>query len=305
MTFVSYAQNFEDIMLWRALKHVRNGYYVDIGAQHPLIDSVSRGFYEQGWRGVHIEPVPHYADLLRKDRPDETVLQVAISDVEGTLELNVIPDTGLSTAVSAYAEQHQRERGLQSAHLVVRTLTLASAFRKNLGRECHWLKIDVEGLEEQVLKGWDPEMLRPWIMVVEATIPNSADMDYERWEPLLRRAEYEFAYFDGLNRFYVAKEHLQLAASFGTPPNVFDDAVLGRFGGSWLTRSIVAAHAERERELLADIREGEARQGELQRQMHELQRQIQLILNSRSWRVTAPLRRFVTALKANQGSDVP
>ena len=43
--FVSYAQNFEDVMLWRALKHVENGYYVDIGAQDPVFDSVSLAFY--------------------------------------------------------------------------------------------------------------------------------------------------------------------------------------------------------------------------------------------------------------------
>ena len=40
--FTSYAQNFEDVMLWRALKHVQKGTYVDVGAQHPVIDSVSK-----------------------------------------------------------------------------------------------------------------------------------------------------------------------------------------------------------------------------------------------------------------------
>ena len=54
--FISYAQNFEDVILWRALKHVENGFYIDIGAQDPVIDSVSRGFYEKGWRGLHVEP---------------------------------------------------------------------------------------------------------------------------------------------------------------------------------------------------------------------------------------------------------
>ena len=104
MAFISYAQNFEDVMLWRALKHIEKGFYVDVGAQHPVIDSVSKAFYERGWRGIHIEPVPQYAELLRKDRPDETVLQVALGDAEGTLELNVIPETGLSTCVDAYAQ---------------------------------------------------------------------------------------------------------------------------------------------------------------------------------------------------------
>lgn len=51
--FISYAQNFEDVMLWRALKHVKNGLYIDIGAHDPVICSVSLAFYERGWRGVH------------------------------------------------------------------------------------------------------------------------------------------------------------------------------------------------------------------------------------------------------------
>jgi|SRR5262245_3315890 len=55
---ISYAQNFEDIILWRALKHVEKGFYIDIGAQDPVVDSVSLAFYEKGWRGVHVEPVP-------------------------------------------------------------------------------------------------------------------------------------------------------------------------------------------------------------------------------------------------------
>ena len=136
MSFVSYAQNFEDVMLWRALKHIHNGVYVDVGAQHPVVDSVSKAFYEHGWRGIHIEPVAAYADLLRKDRPDETVLQVALADTEGMLELNVISDTGLSTAVDAYAQRHQSERGYNSQRIQVPVLTLKAATQVIDGQRC-------------------------------------------------------------------------------------------------------------------------------------------------------------------------
>lgn len=226
MSFISYAQNFEDVMLWRALKHVPNGVYVDIGAQHPLIDSVSKAFYEAGWRGIHIEPVPAYAELLRKDRPDETVLQVALGVTEGTLELNIIDETGLSTAVEQYAELHENQRGLTHRRVQVPMLTMKSALHSLAGSDVHWLKIDVEGFEEQVLRGWDSNVLRPWIMVVEATIPNSPQTDYAGWDPILTGADYQFVYFDGLNRFYVAKEHDELIAAFSAPPNVFDEVQL-------------------------------------------------------------------------------
>lgn len=242
MSFVSYAQNFEDVMLWRALKHVENGLYVDVGAQHPLVDSVSKAFYEQGWRGVHVEPVQAYADMLRQDRPDDTVLQVALADTDGVLELNVIPETGLSTAVDEYAERHLAEHGFAHTTVRVPMLTLKSALQWLEGKQVHWLKIDVEGLEEKVLRGWDPAVLRPWVMVVEATVPTSTETDYVRWEPLVTGAGYRFVYFDGLNRFYVANEHPELLDAFAVPPNVFDAARLSGLASSELCRGVMIRH---------------------------------------------------------------
>jgi FkbM family methyltransferase len=253
MSFISYAQNFEDVMLWRALKHIKNGVYVDIGAQHPLVDSVSKAFYEQGWRGIHIEPVPQYVELLRQDRPDEMVLQVALADVEGTLELNVIPDTGLSTAIDTYAQRHQTEHGFQANRIQVPVLTLKSALRSLIGKEVHWLKIDVEGFEEQVLRGWNSEILRPWVMVIEATIPNSSEQDYASWDPILAAADYQFVYFDGLNRFYVANEHSELIGAFYAPPNVFDAARLSGLASSELCRGLIENNRIAEQELVVKI----------------------------------------------------
>ena len=244
MAFLSYAQNFEDVMLWRALGHIPNGLYVDVGAQHPRIDSVSRAFYEHGWRGVHVEPVPAFAQMLREDRPDETVLQVALGETEGTLALNVFADTGLSTAVSAYAERHVAERNYAVDRIEVPVLTLGAALKALQGRDIHWLKIDVEGFEEQVLRGWDSTLLRPWVIVIEATVPNLPDTDYAGWDPILTAANYVFVYFDGLNRFYVAAEHAELAPAFAVPPNVFDAVELSGLASWGLARPIIEQRDE-------------------------------------------------------------
>jgi FkbM family methyltransferase len=313
MTFTSYAQNFEDVMLWRALKHIEHGCYVDVGAQHPVIDSVSKAFYDRGWRGTHIEPVPQYAELLRKDRPDETVLQIALADVEGTIELNVIPETGLSTAVDAYAKRHQEERLFGSQQITVSAMPLKFALRSLEGKAVHWLKIDVEGFETQVLKGWDSQSLRPWVMVVEATIPGSAETDYADWDEIIVAANYQFVYFDGLNRFYIAREHAELAAAFLSPPNVFDDIKLTE--NSSLCSELVAAYHAR---MLQDARriaraeahaaqaEAHAVKVEAQAEAHaaqaaahaaQIEAQLRDMLNSSSWRITAPLRNWVSVLR--------
>lgn len=74
----TYAQNFEDVTLRRTLQDVQRGFYVDIGAWHPTQDSVTRSFYDQGWRGINVEPNPHFLELLRKERPRDINLGCAI-----------------------------------------------------------------------------------------------------------------------------------------------------------------------------------------------------------------------------------
>lgn len=221
MKLISYAQNFEDVMLWRALKHVPKGSYIDIGAQDPRIDSVSRLFYEHEWRGIHVEPLRIYCDALLADRPDEVVLQAAVAAQSGVIQLFEIPNTGISTARADIAELH-RNRGFSINEITVPSITLKHVFDYADRTDIHWLKIDVEGLEEQVLRSWGDSPARPWIVVIESTLPMTQIQSYEPWEQELSKRGYVFSYFDGLNRFYLAEGHAALAAAFTAGPNVFD-----------------------------------------------------------------------------------
>lgn len=223
--FVSHAQNFEDVMLWRALGGVTAGTYIDIGAQHPQFDSVSKAFYDHGWRGIHVEALPIYAELLRKERPDELVLQAAVSDAPGALKFFEIPDTGISTGDEDIARQHSA-RGFASKEIVVPTITLADVLSLAVNGIVHWMKIDVEGMEDRVLKGWAECAIRPWLVVVESTLPLTQTEQHSKWEHYLLDRGYKYCYFDGLNRFYVHEHHAELESAFRSGPNVFDGFAL-------------------------------------------------------------------------------
>src|SRR5215207_3038394 len=94
--FVSYAQNGEDVVLWRALRHVRRGRYVDVGAADPVEYSVTHAFYRRGWRGLNVEPVAQLADALRRKRPeDHTVVAAAGARAETGRTFFVVEATGL------------------------------------------------------------------------------------------------------------------------------------------------------------------------------------------------------------------
>jgi len=251
----SYAQNFEDVMLWRALKHVENGFYIDIGAQDPVIDSVNLGFYEQGWCGIHVEPNEHYAQLLRDSRPNESVIQAAVGSENGVITFYEIADTGLSTCDSAIAERH-RVSGFIVRKTNVPSVTLDSIFQSCAKRQIHWLKIDVEGFEQQVLEGWRLSKARPWIVVVESTLPSSQIESHAIWEDKLLKFDYVFVYFDGLNRFYIHKKHLDLKNAFSVSPNLFDGFALSGTASNSFSSILNYQLAAREQDLSAQIAQG-------------------------------------------------
>lgn len=228
--FRSYAQNFEDVILWRALKHVENGVYVDIGAQHPRIDSVSLGFYEKGWRGVHAEPSPEYATLLRAERPDETVVESVIGTSSGPMTFYAVEGTGLSTGDRELAAKYSGE-GVVVSEATVSVVSLETVLNGVDSQDIHWLKIDVEGMEGDVLESWGNCTKRPWLLCIESTYPNTQIPTHEDWEYHVLSRGYEFVYFDGLSRFYVSEDARALSKHFGPGPNVFDKFVLNRASG--------------------------------------------------------------------------
>jgi FkbM family methyltransferase len=229
MGITTYAQNFEDVMLARALEDVPVGFYIDIGAQHPVVDSVSQAFFEKGWRGIHVEPVPKYAELLREARPGDEVIKAAVSDKSGLLQFFEIAETGLSTVDPDLAERHRRE-GFTVREICVASITLDELFARNAS-EIHWLKIDVEGHEREAIVGWQCDR-RPWILLVESTVPLSRVPSEEAWQELIFAKGYRFTWFDGLNRFYVHESHLDRLDYFLTPPNLFDGFTLSGYASS-------------------------------------------------------------------------
>src|SRR4051794_2855469 len=222
MPFISFAQNLEDVVLHRALSEIARGFYVDVGANDPDEQSVTRAFYERGWRGINIEPALGFHEQLIAARPHDINLAVAVGDSTGTVTFYDIPGSELSTGDPELARRHQYS-GLSSVARQVPLDTLDNIFETHGVSLVHFLKIDVEGMEAAVLRGLSLRTVRPWIILVEATVARTQIPNHQDWDSLLTSRGYRFVHFDGLNRFYVAEEKEELIPRLEIPPNIFDD----------------------------------------------------------------------------------
>jgi FkbM family methyltransferase len=217
---ISYAQNGEDIVLLRALGAQETGVWVDVGANHPVNDSVTKNFSDMGWTGINLEPVPTLFDLLVEMRPHDVNLCMAASDTDGVMTFHrndTNPD--LSTFTTDWANRYRAE-GHDVVDVDVPVARLAAVCDQYLPTGViDFMKVDTEGHELEVLRGHDFSRHRVRVLLAEATPDRLADLvDY------LGAQSMRFVTFDGLNAWFVADDEFdQLAPVVALPPSAILD----------------------------------------------------------------------------------
>lgn len=192
--FNARGQFSEDLKLWERLSHVENGRYIDVGANHPTDSTVTYAFYEQGWQGITVEPIPLYSEAHVRERPRD--FHVCGTVGHDTL-INVVPGSGLSsTKYEGYNWPDQYKMPVEAYRMddVIRQAGWGP------GEPIHFVSIDVEGAERDVLETFDLELWKPWFLVIEAVVPNGREPTNHLWEDLL--PGYREWHNDGVNRFY-------------------------------------------------------------------------------------------------------
>jgi FkbM family methyltransferase len=220
---VSYAQNFEDVMIQRLFEPGHLGFYLDIGAAHPEKMSVTCHFYKNGWSGVNVEPVGVFHALLQEARPRDVNLRFAVGDTPGASQFFEISGQAENSTLNPEIATALEATGATASTTMVEVIRLDQLCDRFVGsRTIDFLKIDTEGGELSVLRSGDWARYRPRLVVIEAVAVNSSEENWLLWEPILVEADYHRVWFDGLNNFYLRGEDLALQQYFRTPPNVLD-----------------------------------------------------------------------------------
>ncbi|MDE3205409.1 MAG: hypothetical protein KGQ66_14475 [Acidobacteriota bacterium] len=287
--FRSHSRSGQDVVLWRALRQTPPGRYVDVGSPDPNRHSISMAFYQRGWEGIALTDDPEVAERHALVRPRDVVVTAPGRQADGDF-----PD--LAAIID--------ERGWH-------------------GDDIHFLSVEAGVRPATVLRSIGLTRYRPWFLVLAAG-PSPGPGPDEEWDSLVEKAGYRPALFDGLFRFYVAEEHCDEALGTVSYPAGPSDDFMGwdlwsalerleaaqselvelrrqaahwRSSAShrWADALARTASLDLTRQKLEEVTAEYTRMAALHHDRYyeaaDLRAQLDLVLHSRLWRLTEPLRR--------------
>jgi FkbM family methyltransferase len=171
----SYSQDGEDMVMRALFEQLPKGYrgfFVDVGAHHPVRFSNTYHFYKKGWRGINIDATPGSMRPFGWVRRRDINLELGIGAEAGNLTFFCFDEPALNTL----SEQVAQERASGGRYSITKKvevpiLPLREVLQQNMpgGTRIDFLSVDVEGLDEMVLRSNDWQVFRPIFVLAEDT----------------------------------------------------------------------------------------------------------------------------------------
>ena len=163
----SYAMDGEDIAIDEFNKNKNKGFYVDVGAHHPIQRNNTNLLFNRGWEGINIDANEFSIDLFNYLRPKDTNLHTAISDKEGETSFFYQKKfSQLNTTDKNMANEHFNGKFFEKK---IKCQTIQNILNKSIykNKKIDFLNIDVEGAEIKVLKTLNFDIYKPSLICIE------------------------------------------------------------------------------------------------------------------------------------------
>lgn len=165
----SYSQEGEDLILDRFLEGDVQGFYVDIGAHHPVRFSNTYLFYRRGWRGINIDAMPGSMKDFERVRPRDINIECGVAGSPGRLSYHRFNEPALNTfdATEAQLKNKLPYQLIDTVEVEVQRLDALLERYLPAGQQIDFLSVDVEGKDEEVLRSNDWIRYRPRFILAE------------------------------------------------------------------------------------------------------------------------------------------
>lgn len=194
----TYAQWGEDKLVWEYFHRKPHGFFVEVGANDPIIISQTYLLEQSGWEGILVEPQPECCKRLRPARPKSKVIQAACGAPEqkGKARFRIASNDGCSLLDGLTTDEDVTFAETVEVDLV----TVDDVLAQSGNPKPDFVSIDVEGGELNVLKGFSLAKHKPQLLLMEDHVRDLSVHHY------LRRQGYKLVRRTGSNNWYVPEE---------------------------------------------------------------------------------------------------
>ena len=197
----SYAMDGEDIAINVFNKKLEKGFYVDIGAHHPIQRNNTHLLFKKGWEGINIDVNKFSINLFNFLRPEDLNLQIAVSDKEGELSFYYQKKFSQLNTTDKEIAKENFQGNYQEKKVKCQTIQNILDNSKYSNKKIDFLNIDVEGAEMKVLNTLNFEIYDPSLICVE--ILGYREMQSEQREKEIKNNEiYKFLVNKGYKKVW-------------------------------------------------------------------------------------------------------
>ena len=166
---ICYSQNGEDLILNRFLDNKKEGFFVDVGAHHPIRFSNTYLFYKKGWTGINIDAMPGSMTQFNKIRPKDINIEIGVGLKNDQLTFYQFNESALNTFSKKEALSKNKDGYEIIKSNLVQVESLENLLDKYMPKntKIDFLNIDVEGKDEEVLISNNWEKYNPNYILVE------------------------------------------------------------------------------------------------------------------------------------------
>lgn len=207
---IGYQETFSQIGEDKAIQHIlrtflkiKNGFYIDVGCNHPIRYSNTFGLYRTGWTGLTIDFNEDLMKLQRHERKQDVQVKAAISNSEDTVTIYEFENSLTGTISEDFYNKLASEKDLKVSRREVQTKTLNQIIEEHHVTRIDLLCIDVEGHDLEVLKSIDLDHIRPKLIVIEMLSMDLENLGKNRIYSYLKENDYKIIGFLVANGYFV------------------------------------------------------------------------------------------------------
>jgi glycosyltransferase involved in cell wall biosynthesis len=274
--FVSFSRNMEDVLLWRMFKSEENGFYIDIYAESPDRESITKGLYEKGWSGLNLHRDISVLNLFEHFRPNDDNLYCVLSTAANHLGENSTVDGSRPNALSTWSIG----RGFNQSRRQVFSFDEIYDRFVPPSKSVHFLRVNLGADFDHLFSYNNWLQFRPWVLIIATR--DYVDADCIDLDQNMRSISYEIAYFNDDYRFYLATEKETFASFFDKEPSLVDGFIPHEF--SLIMTELAGAKSQ-----LADLHE---RIGSLNHEVLFLRSKIDVLENNKLLKIVSASRKL-------------